>query len=109
VLSRKLEGATRFQGSLLTSDGDKLWAVERDAHHIWRLDPESGDTLFTGKIGNDSVEDAALAGGYLWVALERGGGAWKLDDRGTFVRNVATGRLPWVRKGFRSRRPRPTR
>ena len=42
------------------------------------------------------VEDAALAGGYLWVALEKGGGVWKLDDRGTIVRNIETGKLPWA-------------
>ena len=45
VFSRKLENATRFASSLLTSDGEKLWVVERDAHHLWRIDPASGDTL----------------------------------------------------------------
>ena len=96
VFSRKLEGATRFAASLLTSDGEKLWAVQRDAQRLWRIDPASGDTLASGKIGSDVVEDAALAGGYLWVALEKGGGVWKLDDRGTIVRNIETGKLPWA-------------
>jgi ABC-type transport system substrate-binding protein len=96
VFSRKLEGATLFANSLLTSDGEKLWAVERDAHHLWRIDPASGDTLAGGRLANDYVVDAALAGGYLWVALQKGGGVWKLDDRATIVRNVATGKLPWA-------------
>jgi serine/threonine-protein kinase len=96
VFSRKLEGATRFQGSMLATDGETLWAVERDAHHIWRLDPRSGDTVTIGRIGNDTVEDAAVANGYLWVALQTGGGVWKVDDRGTTIRNIDTGSLPWV-------------
>ena len=96
VLSRKLEGATQSQGSILANDGDALWAVQRDAWRIWRLDPRSGDTLTTGRIGIDSVEDAALAGGYLWVALEKAGGVWKVDDRGTPVNKVDTGALPWA-------------
>ena len=113
VFSRKLESATRFAASLLASDGEKLWAVQRDAQRLWRLDPASGDTLAAGKIGNDSVEDAALAGGYLWVALEKGGGVWKLDDRGTIVRNIETGKLPWAVVplpapcGSRTRTPEP--
>jgi serine/threonine-protein kinase len=96
VFSRKLEGATRFESSLLTSDGEKLWAVERDAQHLWRIDPASGDTLAAGRLANDNVVDAALAGGYLWVALQKGGGVWKIDYRATIVRNVTTGKLPWA-------------
>jgi ABC-type transport system substrate-binding protein/class 3 adenylate cyclase/tRNA A-37 threonylcarbamoyl transferase component Bud32 len=96
VFSRKLEGASTFAGGLMTSDGDQLWAVQRNGYRLWRLDPASGDTLATGKLGVDVVTDAALAGGYLWVGLERGGGVWKLDNRATIVRNVATGQLPWA-------------
>lgn len=97
VLSRKLEGASALGiGSLLASDGDVLWAVQRDANHAWRLDPRSGDTLVTGAIGDDTVEDAAVEAGYLWVALETAGGVWKVDDRATNVGKIETGALPWA-------------
>jgi ABC-type transport system substrate-binding protein/class 3 adenylate cyclase/tRNA A-37 threonylcarbamoyl transferase component Bud32/DNA-binding beta-propeller fold protein YncE len=97
VLSRKLEGAETFGvGSLLASDDNVLWAVQRDAKRVWRLDPVSGDTLTTGAIGDDVVEDAAVEAGYLWVASETAAGVWKVDARGTTVGKVATGALPWA-------------
>jgi serine/threonine-protein kinase len=96
VFSRRLEDAALYVGSMLAGDGSTLWVVQRDAHLLWRLDPRSGDTLTTGKIGNDRVEDAAVAAGYLWVALETAGGVWKVDGRGTTVGKVSTGALPWA-------------
>ncbi len=96
VVSRKLDGAALYVGSLLASDGRVLWVVQRDAHLLWRIDPRSGDTLTTGKIGNDTVEDAAVAAGYLWVALETASGVWKVDDRGITIAKVNTGKLPWA-------------
>ena len=99
VFSRQLEGATRFQGSLLASDGETLWAVERDAHHIWRLDPRSGDTVTTGRIGDDAVEDAAVAGGYLCGSRCKQAvacGRWMTVGRPS--RNIDTGSLPVGRR-----------
>ena len=96
VVSRKLDGAALYVGSLLASDGRVLWVVQRDAHLLWRIDPRSGYMLTTGKIGNDTVEDAAVAAGYLWVALETASGVWQVDDRGITIAKVNTGKLPWA-------------
>ena len=40
------------------------------------------------------VTGAAVAGGYLWVAMREDGGVWKIDDTGSSIDKVATGRGP---------------
>ena len=95
IASRELEGSDLFAPVILATDGDVLWAVQRDGKKLWRLDPRSGAVLSTGSLADDWVEDAAVASGYLWVAQETAGGVWKVDGRGTTLGKVETGARPW--------------
>ena len=70
--------------------------MQRDATRLWRLDPGSGDTVAGGKLGESGVSDAAVAGGYLWVATQTDRGVWKIDGRGVTAGKVETGALPWA-------------
>ena len=101
IASRALEGSDLFEGVILASDRDVLWAVQRNGRKLWRLDPRSGSVLATGSLDEDWVEDAAVANGYLWVAQQTAGGVWKVDGRGSTLGKVETGARPWavVRSG----------
>jgi ABC-type transport system substrate-binding protein/class 3 adenylate cyclase/tRNA A-37 threonylcarbamoyl transferase component Bud32 len=96
VADRELEGSDLFDGVLLASDGDVLWAVQRNGRKLWRLDPRSGAVLATGSLEDDFVEDAAVANGYLWIAQQTAGGVWKVDGRGSTLGKIDTGARPWV-------------
>jgi ABC-type transport system substrate-binding protein/class 3 adenylate cyclase/tRNA A-37 threonylcarbamoyl transferase component Bud32/streptogramin lyase len=79
---------------LLAAGDGKLWAVGGDGAHIYRLDPDTGKTIATGRLHHGSVTGVAVAGGYLWVAMREDGGVWKIDDSGSSIDKVATGRGP---------------
>jgi ABC-type transport system substrate-binding protein/class 3 adenylate cyclase/tRNA A-37 threonylcarbamoyl transferase component Bud32/streptogramin lyase len=84
-------------GDVLLAAGDgELWAVERFGRSIVRLDPETGEVLAHGKLHNGWVEDAAVAGGALWVPMQNDGGVWQLDKSGSVVGKVVTGAVPWA-------------
>ena len=80
--------------ALLAAGDGKLWAVGGDGAHIYRLDPDTGETIATGRLHHGSVTGVAVAGGYLWVAMREDGGVWKIDDTGSSIDKVATGRGP---------------
>ena len=63
---------------------------------IFRLDAESGEEVARGKIHGGFVEDAAVAGGSLWLAVENDGGVWQLDKAAAIVGKVETGQVPWA-------------
>jgi serine/threonine-protein kinase len=78
----------------LASGDGKLWAVGGDGAHIYRIDPRTGRTSATGRLHHGSVTGAAVAGGYLWVAMREDGGVWKIGDSGESIDKVPTGRGP---------------
>jgi peptide/nickel transport system substrate-binding protein len=80
--------------AMLAAGGDKLWAVGGDGRHIYRLDPRTGRTLATGALHGGSVTGAAVAGGYLWVAMAEGRSVWKVDETGAPIDQVRTGAGP---------------
>jgi ABC-type transport system substrate-binding protein/class 3 adenylate cyclase len=78
----------------LAAAGDQLWAVGGDGRRVYRLDSTTGRTMATGRLHQGSVTGAAVAGGYLWVAIEDDGAVWKIDPSGSSVDKVATGAGP---------------
>ncbi|MDX6573048.1 MAG: hypothetical protein QOC86_2204 [Gaiellales bacterium] len=85
-----------WEDTLLAAGDGQLWAVDRSGRRIVRLDPETGAVLAQGRIHDGFVEDAAVAGGSLWLPVENDGGVWQLDRSATIVGKVATGQVPWA-------------
>ena len=84
-------------GETMLADGDgQLWAIDRTGRRIARLDPATGEVLARGKIHGGWVEDAVVAGGSLWLAVENDGGVWQLDKAAATVGKVETGQVPWA-------------
>jgi ABC-type transport system substrate-binding protein len=91
-----LAGGDLWGEALLTAGEGQLWAIDRSGRRIVRLDPESGEVLARGKVHDGFVEDAAVAGGSLWLPVENDGGVWQLDRSATIVGKVDTGQVPWA-------------
>jgi ABC-type transport system substrate-binding protein/class 3 adenylate cyclase/tRNA A-37 threonylcarbamoyl transferase component Bud32/streptogramin lyase len=85
-----------WNDTLLTAGDGQLWAIDRSGRRVARLDPETGDVLAQGKIHDGFVEDAAVAGGSLWLPVENDGGVWQLDKSATIVGKTDTGQVPWA-------------
>jgi ABC-type transport system substrate-binding protein/class 3 adenylate cyclase/tRNA A-37 threonylcarbamoyl transferase component Bud32 len=84
-------------GDTLLAAGDgQLWAIDRDGRRLVRLDPKTGAVLAQGRIHNGFVEDAAVAGGSLWLPVENDGGVWQVDRSASIVGKVDTGQVPWA-------------
>jgi serine/threonine-protein kinase len=93
LFSRPMRQDCPCDVQLAWGDG-KLWAVGGDGAHIYRIDPATGRPSATGRLHHGSVTGAVVAGGYLWVAMQEDGGVWKIDDSGTSIDKVPTGRGP---------------
>ena len=76
--------------------GRATWAIDRDGRRLVHLDPKTGTVLAQGRIHNGFVEDAAVAGGSLWLPVENDGGVWQLDRSASIVGKVDTGQVPWA-------------
>ena len=87
------DGGNYFN-TLVAADGDNVWVVDRDGLHMTRLDPKDGSQAATGRLHDGWVEDARVAGGSLWLAVQNDGGVWQLDKRANVVGKVATGDVP---------------
>ena len=84
-------------GDTLLAAGDgQLWAIDRSGRRIVRVDPETGETIARGKVHDGFVEDAAVAGGSLWLPVENDAGVWQIDKTAAIVGKVQTGNVPWA-------------
>ena len=88
------EGAAWSFDVLLAASGQNLWAIARDGSRFVRLDERTGEVVARGKLHDGWVEDAAVAGGYLWVPMQSDSGVWQVDPTGSVVGKVATGARP---------------
>ena len=91
-----LAGGDLWGETLLAAGEGQLWAIDRSGRRIVRLDPETGEVLARGRVHDGFVEDAAVAGGSLWLPVENDGGVWQLDSSATIVGKVDTGQVPWA-------------
>ncbi len=89
-------GASHCCEVLVVVDGGALWVIDRWAGGFERIDKRTGAVLAQGELHGGWVEDATVAGDYLWVPIENDRGAWKVDRDGKVVGLVPTGGLPWA-------------
>ena len=76
------DGAAWGFDVLLAASGQNLWAIARDGSRFVRLDERTGEVVARGKLHDGWVEDAAVAGGYLWVPMQSDSGVWQVDPTG---------------------------
>jgi ABC-type transport system substrate-binding protein len=96
TLARDLPQGASWRDTLLAAGEGMLWAIDRSGSRFARLDPKDGSVVAQGRLHNGFVEDVAVLGGYLWVAIQGDGGVWKIDGTGAVVGKVPTGDVPYA-------------
>jgi ABC-type transport system substrate-binding protein len=80
---------------LVAVDDDALWVVDKATGDYERIDKRAGTLLAKGKLHGGFVQDATVAGDYLWLPVSNDRGAWKIDRNGATAGIVPTGGAPW--------------
>jgi len=94
MISRQLRTGA-FYDALVAAEGDTVWVVDREGRQLIRIDPRDASVAATGRLHPGFVEDARVAGGFLWVAMQSDGGVWQVDRNGDVVGKVPTGEVPY--------------
>ncbi|MGZ4115534.1 MAG: ABC transporter substrate-binding protein, partial [Actinomycetota bacterium] len=95
VFEHRVPDGGSYFNSLVAANGDNVWVVDRSGLHMTRIDPNDGSLAATGPLHDGWVEDARVAGGSLWLAVQNDGGVWQLNKRANVVGKVATGNVPY--------------
>lgn len=95
LFEHRVPDGGNYFNTLVAADGDNVWVVDRDGLHMTRIDSSDGTLAAKGRLHGGWVEDARVAGGSLWLAVQNDGGVWQLDKRANVVGKVATGDVPY--------------